>query len=166
MIKGIVAINPEMVIGTSTNEMPWYLPEDLKRFKELTIGSTLLCGRKTFDSLGGKPLGGRDFIVLSRQKHPPRIPRVKWIKRPIEIFNEKSWTKDDLWVIGGAEVFKAMLPVIDKMYVTLVFKDVEDGKIVLPSNIFELYNNIEYGDIYTSTEGMQYQYRVYSKQKI
>jgi dihydrofolate reductase len=71
IILGPVAVADNLVIG-SDNDLPWYFPEDLKRFKEITLGKTVVMGRKTFESIVkrlGKPLPGRKNVVISRQEN-------------------------------------------------------------------------------------------------
>nr|AIA16466.1 Dihydrofolate reductase [uncultured bacterium] len=108
---GPVAVSENNVIGKN-NDLPWHLPEDLKHFKELTLGKTVLMGRKTFESIVsrlGKPLPGRKNVVITRQEE---------YKAPAEVLVFKSLDEavqnllaDDVYIIGGAEIFKQALPV-------------------------------------------------------
>lgn len=122
----VVAIAKHNVIG-SKNDLPWYLPADLKRFKEITAGKTVVMGRKTFDSIIarlGHPLPDRQSIVITRQKDF-LYPGVKVIRDITELPDE------DLFVIGGAEIYRLLLSRVDKLYLTEVDADI-DGDVYFP----------------------------------
>ena len=95
--------------------IPWHLPADLKFFKRTTLGHVIVMGRKTFDSLG-KPLPGRENVVLSRQ--PLDVPGVRHAASPDEIVEPADGRK--LFVIGGAEIYRLALPWVTKCYETVV----------------------------------------------
>jgi len=106
------------VIGLN-NDLPWHLPKDLKFFKEKTIGNTIIMGRKTFDSIG-RALPKRENIVLTRRTAD--FPaEVKVINNIDEI---KKWNMDqpekEYFVIGGAAIFEQVLPLADRMYITMI----------------------------------------------
>lgn len=110
IILGPVAVADNLVIGKG-NDLPWHLPEDLKHFKELTLGKTVLMGRKTFESiLGrlGKPLPGRKNVVITRQDNYSVPEGVLLFKSLEDAF--QGLGSQDLYVIGGAEIFKLALP--------------------------------------------------------
>jgi dihydrofolate reductase len=123
IILGPVAIAKNGVIG-GDNDLPWYLPEDLKHFKEITLGHTVLMGRKTYDSIIkrlGKPLPGRVNVVITRQENfivPPSVLVFHSIEQALGALKN-----DDVYVIGGAQIFAAALPAAVKMYVTHVHKE-------------------------------------------
>jgi dihydrofolate reductase len=127
MISLIAALASNGVIGRE-NKMPWHLPEDLKRFKALTTGHPIIMGRKTFESLG-KPLPGRTNIVVSRaSKGPGFVPS-------LEAAFEAALAapgSDEIFVIGGAQIYEAALPRADRLYLTLL-DDVVDGDAFFPS---------------------------------
>lgn len=114
----VVAMTDERVIGRG-NTLPWYLPQDLKRFKQITTGHSVLMGRKTYESIG-KPLPGRKNIVLTRDKDYRRagIHVVHDLDSGIRI------KEGDLFVIGGAEIFAQTLPRLRKLYLTLVHESI------------------------------------------
>jgi dihydrofolate reductase len=95
--------------------IPWHLPADLKFFKRTTLGHAIVMGRKTFDSLG-QPLPGRENIVLSR--HPLDIPGVRHVANIDDLAEPDDGRK--LFVIGGAEIYRALLPRCDEVLLTLV----------------------------------------------
>lgn len=94
--------------------MPWRISEDLKRFKTLTTGHTVLMGRKTFESLG-KPLPNRRNVVLS-SKHLKGVENYRSANEAL-----RAVTSDDrVYIIGGGEVFKQFLPLVEEMYLTII----------------------------------------------
>jgi dihydrofolate reductase len=118
----VVAVAENGVIGRD-GQLPWRLPSDLKRFRALTLGKPVIMGRKTYASIG-KPLGGRDNIVLSRQPNfqAPGITVVASIEEAIELGRRLAAQRgvEEVSIIGGAEVFRATLPQADRIYLTLV----------------------------------------------
>ena len=114
MIKAIVAMAENRVIGQG-GTIPWHLPEDFKFFKATTLGHTIHMGRKTYDSIG-KPLPGRENIVLSRTM--PETSGVTVI-RSLDDLKVPTDGKD-LFVIGGEEIYRLLLPRIQELYVTKV----------------------------------------------
>jgi dihydrofolate reductase len=119
MIKAIVAMAENRVIGNA-GVIPWHLPEDFKFFKATTMGHTILMGRKTYESIG-KPLPGRENIVLSRTM--PETPGVIVI-RSLDELKEPSDGRD-LFVIGGEEIYRLLLPRVQELYVTKVPRTIE-----------------------------------------
>jgi len=111
----IVAINPPLRIIGYQGKIPWHLPSDLKRFKSLTIGNTVVMGRKTFESIG-KPLPKRTNIVLSRSKN--QINGVTLINNPLDVLKY-----DNVFVIGGEEIYKLFIPYCEKLFITNVYGD-------------------------------------------
>jgi len=119
MIKAIVAMAENRVIGNA-GTIPWHLPEDFKFFKATTMGHAILMGRKTYESIG-KPLPGRENIVLSRtMTETPAITLV----RSVEEIQEPSDGRD-LFVIGGEEIYRLLLPSVQELYVTKVPRRIE-----------------------------------------
>ena len=119
MIKAIVAMAENRVIGNA-GTIPWHLPEDFKFFKATTMGHAILMGRKTFESIG-KPLPGRENIVLSRTM--PKTAGVTII-RSLDELKEPADGRD-LFVIGGEEVYRLLLPRVQELYVTKVPQVIE-----------------------------------------
>jgi len=122
MIKAIVAMAENRVIGNA-GTIPWHLPEDFKFFKATTMGHAILMGRKTYESIG-KPLPGRENIVLSRTM--PETPGITVI-RFLDELKEPEFTQGgrDLFVIGGEEIYRLLLPKVQELYVTKVLRTIE-----------------------------------------
>lgn len=95
--------------------IPWHLSKDLKFFKRATLGHVIVMGRKTYDSIG-KPLPGRENIVLSRR--PLDIPGIRHVTSIDEI--EEPADGRQIFVIGGAEIYKALLPRCSELLLTIV----------------------------------------------
>jgi len=107
------------VIGNA-GTIPWHLPEDFKFFKATTMGHAILMGRKTYESIG-KPLPGRENIVLSRTMlETPGITVI----RSLEELQEPTDGRD-LFVIGGEEIYQLLLPKVQELYVTKVPRVIE-----------------------------------------
>ena len=112
----IAALAQNRVIGIE-NRLPWKLPEDLAHFKALTLGHPILMGRKTFESLG-RPLPGRRNIVITRNRdyQSSDCESVVSIADAIALCVEA----DEIFFIGGAELYKQVLPLVDRLYLTEV----------------------------------------------
>ena len=128
----VAAMAANRVIGAE-GKIPWHLPEDLRWFKELTMGGTLLMGRVTYDSIG-RPLPGRQTIVMSR-KEGLEIRGVTVIRDLSGL--RGAVVQGDVFVVGGAEIYRAALPYCRDLYLTEVRKDVEgDRKMPMFEDVF------------------------------
>ncbi|QSF42611.1 dihydrofolate reductase [Paenibacillus tianjinensis] len=116
-ISMIWAMGANGVIGKD-NDMPWHLPRDFAYFKEQTLGKRMLMGRKTWESLGGKPLKGRKSIVITRDTSFQ--PEGAEVIHSLEEALAEGRKEDELMVIGGAEIYRMMLPYADKLIVTRI----------------------------------------------
>ena len=117
MINVIVAYDKNLAIGKD-NTLVWRQSADLKRFKELTTGNTVVMGRKTFESIG-KPLPNRRNIVITRQDI--EIEGVEIIKSIEEIKN----IEEDIFIIGGGEIYKSCLILADRIFATEIDCEIE-----------------------------------------
>lgn len=115
----IAALDEEGGIGVE-NRMPWHLPGDLSRFKKLTMGHHLILGRKTYQSIGN-PLPGRKMIVLSRDTNftLEGSQVASSLQDGLQLARDDG--ENEVFVIGGAEIYQLALPIADKMYLTLVY---------------------------------------------
>ena len=139
LISLIVAMAQNGVIGRD-NSMPWRLPEDLKRFRAFTLGKPILMGRKTFESIG-RPLEGRTNFVLTRDR--------SWFAHGVIVVHSveealtQASTSDELVVIGGAEIYRLVLPFARRIYLTHVHADVP-GDITFPEFDATQWADVEY----------------------
>jgi len=112
----IVACDRNGTIGADGG-MPWHLPDDLKRFKKLTMGKPIVMGRKTYESIG-KPLPGRRSIVVTR-RGDFRAPGCETVRSP-DAALEAALPADEAFVIGGGEIYTALIDRADAIYMTLI----------------------------------------------
>lgn len=167
-INHIVATDLNGCIGKD-EQMPWHISADLKRFRELTTGGVVIMGRKTFDSLGNKPLPNRINIILTRE----------WFdtKKSFESLNDGymfSESIDDaltmatslvidgaankVWIIGGAEIYAQTLQYVDAIYKTIVHTHVEDGDAFYPP-IPEMESCLPTENFQDDKSGLLFHYR-------
>jgi len=117
----IVAMAENRTIGIN-KEMPWHLSADLKKFKKITMGHPIIMGRKTFESIG-RPLPGRKNIIISRN--------TDYQQEGCEVFNnldkaiQSCQVEEEVFVIGGATLYEAILDKSDRLYVTEIKKSFE-----------------------------------------
>jgi dihydrofolate reductase len=126
-ISLIVAMSSNRVIGID-NRLPWHLSADLKKFKSITMGSPILMGRKTYESIG-RPLPGRTNIVITR--NPDYRPSGCEVYNDIESAMVSCRNHNEIFVIGGATFYEAMLPIADSLYLTEV-RRVFEGDTFFP----------------------------------
>lgn len=128
ILSAIAAMAANRVIGVN-GDLPWKIPEDFKFFKDKTTGHIMIMGRKTFDSLGG-PLPNRLHVVISRQPgYDPEGAHVfKNIGDALDYCQAQSdsgaWP-EEVFIIGGGEIYKQMLGSTDRIYLTEIQKEVE-----------------------------------------
>lgn len=118
-ISIIVAIAQNNVIGNN-NQLIWHIPGDLKRFKSITMGHTVVMGRKTFESIG-KPLPGRKNVVISRQSNFK--PEGCLVYNSFDKALNSLKTEDEIFIIGGGEIYRMAMPLTHRIYLTKIHKD-------------------------------------------
>ncbi len=139
MLSIIVVKAKNNIIGKD-NKIVWHLPEDLKHFKNLTTGHTIIMGRKTYESLG-KPLPNRKHIIFSQN------PDFKVNAENVEVIHSLLQIQDliegeeESFVIGGAMIYNFLMPYVKKMYVTEIEKDF-DGDAFFPSIDEEIWREV------------------------
>ena len=124
----MVAMARNRVIGRNNN-LPWYLPGDLKYFKQATMGKPIIMGRKTWDSIG-RPLPGRMNVVISRDPEwqaPAGTTPAKSLGDALVKAGAQAEIEggEEVMIIGGGQIYAEALPIVDRMYVTLVHAEVE-----------------------------------------
>ena len=124
----IVAVASDGAIGRA-NDLLWHLPADLKRFKELTTGHTILMGRKTFESLPRGPLPNRRNIIISRSL--PAQP-VAEVYPTIQQALEACASDEEVFIIGGGEIYRQLLPNTEQIYLTRVQASFPDAEVFFP----------------------------------
>lgn len=117
MISLIVAMDQNQLIGKE-NQLPWHLPADLQYFKKVTMGKPIVMGRKTFDSIG-RVLPGRENVIVTRNRAYTNTDcTILHSIDEIKHFADESG--QEVFIIGGAEIFKDILPVADRLYITKI----------------------------------------------
>lgn len=127
LISLVAAMAENRVIGKDGG-LPWRLPDDQKHFKRLTVDHTVIMGRKTYDELG-RPLANRRNVVVSRNPsfRPPGVTVVPDLDEALAL----GATEREVFVIGGAEIYRMALPKADRLYLTIVHATV-DGDTFFP----------------------------------
>lgn len=131
----VAAIASNNVIGKE-NSLPWNIPEDLKRFKQMTSGHTILMGRKTFDSIG-RPLPNRQNIVMTKDENFDQegIKVINDFDEALELIKESN---EDIFVIGGSKIYELFEPVANSLAITRILKDFE-GDAFFPDINWDLW---------------------------
>lgn len=134
----IVAVSENGVIGRS-GDLPWHLSADLRRFKQLTMGHTLVMGRKTYESIG-RPLPGRSSVVITRNTayHAQGCRTVSSLDAALQVAGDDS----ELFVIGGQQIYRLALPYADRLYWTQVHAEIE-GDTFFPEVDWDAWEIIE-----------------------
>lgn len=130
MLSLIVAKAENNVIGKD-NKLLWHLPEDLKRFKNLTTGHTIIMGRKTFESLG-RVLPNRKHVVFTQNPNFKVDDVNVKIVHSLQDIQEYVEDKNENFVIGGEKIYNLLMPYVNKMYITEIHKDF-DGDTFFPN---------------------------------
>jgi dihydrofolate reductase len=151
----IVAIANHQVIGVK-NTLPWHLPEDLKRFRALTTGHHIIMGRKTYESLG-RLLPGRTTVIVTRNKNYQLKGAI--IAHSLKAAVELCKNDDEIFLIGGAELYHDGLKLADKLYITEVDLIV-DGDAFFPEFDLNLWRETS-REVHTSEQGLSFSYITY-----
>lgn len=123
MLSIIVAIAKNNVIGKE-NKLIWHIPEDLKRFKALTTGKTIIMGRKTFESLG-RILPNRKHVILTNNKQFKIDDDRVEIVHSVDELGKYIDSKEECFVIGGGAIYNLLLPKCNKLYITKIEQEFE-----------------------------------------
>lgn len=140
MISLIFAMDKNNLIGKG-NDLPWYYPDDLKYFKEVTMNKTVVMGSKTFKSIYdriGKPLPNRNNVVVTRNSNLS-IDNVLVVN---DIFKYLEEQKEEVFVIGGKQIYELTLDKADRLYITHINK-AYDGDVYFPEIPYEKYTKIK-----------------------
>ena len=146
----VVAIAQNGVIGNN-GLIPWHISDDMKRFKALTIGHTVVMGRKTWDSLPKRPLPGRINVVVTRQKDW----RADGAVTASSLGQATAGTSGTVMVIGGAEIYERALPLASRIELTEIHQDFEgDARFVLDRSGW----NETLREDHVTPDGLRYSY--------
>ena len=162
MISIIAAISEDCGIGKN-NDLLWNIPEDLKRFKRLTLGKTVIMGRKTWESLPRKPLPGRENIVITDVQGETIQNAVTAYS--IEDALSKCEDDKDIFIIGGGSIYRQFMPLAGRLYITHVHKSVP-ADIYFPEidmNNWEIVEKVDSGA--NKNDAIPYTYIIYERKK-
>lgn len=137
IISFVVAMGKNRVIGKD-NSLPWEMPADMKRFKELTTEKPIIMGRKTFESIG-RPLPNRTNIIITRDENYKAEGCI--VVHSIDEALKAAEGNEEVMVIGGAQIYKEFLPTANKIYLTIIDNDFE-GDAYFPE-----YNEDEWKEV-------------------
>ena len=153
----IVALAKNRVIGLN-NTLPWHLPEDLKRFKQLTMGHHIIMGRKTFESLG-RLLPGRQTVIVTR--NPDYKVDGAIVVHSLEQAISVSSADSEAFLIGGAELYQQSLPLAKRLYLTMIDAEFE-GDAYFPEIELDHWDLLEQQDL-ISQQGWAFHYLSYQR---
>ncbi len=159
MISIIVAVSEDWGIGKN-NELLWTLSEDMKRFKRLTYGNTVIMGKRTWESLPRKPLPGRKNVVLT--DNPGECIDYSVTAYSIEDALKKC-ENEEIFVIGGGSVYRQFMPLADRLYITHVHSKAPADVFfpVIDLNIWKIIEKEEVG--VSGTNSIPYAYVIYER---
>ncbi|MGA2405440.1 MAG: dihydrofolate reductase [Bacteroidales bacterium] len=158
MISIIVAVSEDWGIGKD-NELLWHISEDLKRFKKLTSGNTVIMGKKTWESLPRRPLAGRKNVVLT--DNPQESIENSVTAYSIEDALSKCGPDEGIFIIGGGSIYRQFMPVTDRLFITHVHKKAP-ADVYFPRIDPEIWNVVEEEEFRASeTNEIPYTYRIY-----
>lgn len=153
----IAAIGKNRELGKN-NDLIWHLPNDLKFFKEVTNGKTIIMGRKTFESLP-KMLENRKHVVLSSSNNFPS--EVKVYNNFNDLLNDYKNSDEELFVIGGQSIYKLFIDIATRLYLTEIDAECSSATVYFPSFDKSLYNKEELKE--NEDNGIKYKHVLYMK---
>ena len=156
MISAIVAVAKNNVIGNK-GQIPWKIKGEQKRFKDLTIGKSIIMGRKSFEEIG-RPLPGRKTIVISRSSNftYENCFTVRSFKEALEMLQNE----EEIFIAGGGKVYEEAFPYCSRIYLTVIDKEIE-GDVFFPE-----VNEKEFKKIYEKKIDGEIPYTYYTYERI
>jgi len=140
IVSIVVAISENHAIGKD-NQLLWHLPKDLKHFKEITSGGTVIMGRKTYDSVG-RPLPNRRNIIITRQQiEITGCEVVNSLQAALDLCRGT----EEVFIVGGAEIYKQAMTLTDRIYLTIVHANIE-GDTYFPEINADIWKETERAD--------------------
>ncbi len=160
IISLIAAVSENGVIGKGDG-LPWHLPPDMQHFKQSTMGKPVVMGRKTFETLE-KPLPGRTNIIVTRQANYNQDGCV--VVHSLEEAYQAAGDAEEVMIAGGAAIYKAALPVADRMYLTRIHETFE-GDVFFPDFNWREWREVEREDYSDSDQPYDYSFVTYERKK-
>ncbi|MGE5419284.1 MAG: dihydrofolate reductase [Chloroflexota bacterium] len=159
MISIIVAVSDDWGIGRN-NDLLWNIPEDLKRFKRLTTGKTVVMGKRTWESLPKRPLPGRKNIVIT--DIPGETIEGAVMAYTIQDAVDKCEKKEEAFIIGGGSIYRQFLPVADRLYITHVHSNAP-AEIFFPEIDINIWKVTEREEFAATADFPSYSYVIYER---
>lgn len=159
MFSLIVAATKDGVIGKN-GDLPWRIPSDLSYFKRMTMGKKMIMGRRTFESLPGM-LKGRELIVLTRSEEYKVPDGVKLIHSLEDVLDYEN-LDEEVFIIGGGEIFRKFIPKCSKLYITWVNRSFE-GDTYFPLEMIEGFKEVSREDATDEVSGISVSFTVYER---
>lgn len=159
----IAAVDLNMGIGYKGDQLA-YISEDLKRFKEMTMGHAVVMGRKTFEAMGKKGLAGRCNIVITRHRHSMMFkpscggPETHVVSSPAEaIVAASNLGHEKIFIIGGGEIYNRFISLADRMEITIIAEAFEHVDTYMPT--YTGFDEVGWSEEHTDTKtGLKYRY--------
>ena len=169
MISLVAAIGKNNELGKG-NDLVWKLPADLRYFKKITSGHTIVMGRKTFESLPNGPLPKRRNIVITRDKNykEPGIEVAHSLEEALRLAQGKPFDntqgEQGIFIIGGGEIFKQAMPLVDTLHITHIEAVDKDADVFFPEIIPVVWNEVSREEHKKDSENpFDYTFSVYEK---
>lgn len=159
MISLIVAHDPNRVIGYN-KDLPWHIPGDLAYFKEKTMNKAMVMGRNTYESIG-RVLPGRKSIIVTRNSSY-RVEGADVVGNLTDAVELAKAHHHEVMVIGGEQIFRAILPKADRLYITFI-QQTFTGDTFFPSYSYDEWVLTEKSEEMTTPDGITYVYLVYDR---
>jgi dihydrofolate reductase len=161
MISIIVAVSEDLGIGKN-NDLLWHLPEDMKRFKQLTTGNTVVMGKRTWESLPKRPLPNRKNVVITDK--PGETFEGAAAAYSIEDALALCKGDNEVFIIGGGSIYRQFMPVADRLYITHVHRKTE-ADVFFPEIRRKEWKVIEKEEFRPPDDGIPYTYVIYERRK-
>jgi dihydrofolate reductase len=162
MISIIAAVSEDYGIGKN-NDLLWNIPEDLKRFKKLTYGKTVVMGKKTWESLPKKPLPGRKNIVITDNPYENINNAVTAYS--VEDALSKCGESEEVFIIGGGSIYRQFMPLAGRLYITHILKKIP-ADVYFPEidmNTWEIVEKDDSGS--NKNDAVPYTFIIYERKK-
>jgi dihydrofolate reductase len=162
MISIIAAVSEDLGIGKN-NDLLWHIPEDLKRFKKLTYGNTVIMGKRTWESLPKKPLSGRRNVVIT--DIPNEMIENAVTAYSIEDAISRCEKGEEIFIIGGGSIYKQFMPFADRLYITHVHKKTP-ADVYFPGIDYKIWKVVEKEEFKADENNeIPYTYIIYKRRK-
>ena len=160
MLNIIVAVSENLAIGRA-GDIPWHIGDDLRYFKRITSGNTLIMGRRTWESIGCRPLKNRRNIVVSRTLAAQEGMEVA---TSLEAALQMAAAAAEVFIMGGGQLYREAMPLAERLYVTHVHTVIDDADTFFPVINPLCWSLTEISETFTDPEsGLSYEFAVYGR---